>query len=305
MSLSDCALETKDLGPLYRVERKESATTFHEGALLSRGHGCSEDFIDDNASELLRNHFVWRCKIPSPFISLFRDKDHARRWAAPLITANPGMVCSLYEIDPARLAEGIIFNASQLVDVFEVRLPFAARSRTEDEYLVLQRIPKEAIEWVEEILDQSTTPPRNSGHKSARQYSAIKPAPVIMMGKYAVVSPSLPPTPTSQLGSYAVMSPSLPSTQSFGLASYAVSNSSPSLLPKSSERRPVQWQSVTMHAPKGRYKDQNIGTMVAPRRNHDEAAEAAVYDPQIRERAIAMELRDGLKEIDDREEGEI
>lgn len=59
-----------------------------------------------------------------------------------------------------------------------------------------------------------------------------------------------------------------------------------------------------MQASKGRYKDENMGTMPL-QGSHDEAIEAAVYDPRSSERAIAIELRYRREELEDREEGEI
>lgn len=120
-----------------------------------------------------------------------------------------------------------------MVQVFDVDLPLAARSTTEGEYLVLQKIPVEAITLVEEILDQSTAPPRNSGHKPARNSSTGAPAPVLMMGTYPVVSPSLPSTPTFQLDGYLITSPSMPYTPSYERSLQLLTFTSP-------KPRPVQ-----------------------------------------------------------------
>ena len=146
------------LGWLYRVQVPGSATIFVNGALVAAGSQFTDQTVIDYAPRLLHEHFLWSSNHPSPFISVFRDEDHARNWATGLVKKNAGMACTIYQVNPFQLGVNPIFDATQLVRELNIDLPDAARSQAENEYLILRSIPAEAIS----LSREGATPERLS-----------------------------------------------------------------------------------------------------------------------------------------------
>ncbi|KAF3931329.1 hypothetical protein ABW19_dt0206584 [Dactylella cylindrospora] len=109
--------------------------------------------------DAVRSHLNWESEEPSPFISTFNSKSHAVSWGLSWISKNPeeqGAV-KLVEIDPRRITTGKgtlrpILSVGDMVSEIEGLLPgFMTEDQVEDEFLVLQEIPKKAIIRVVDI----------------------------------------------------------------------------------------------------------------------------------------------------------
>ncbi|PTB68157.1 hypothetical protein BBK36DRAFT_1139660 [Trichoderma citrinoviride] len=101
--------------------------------------------IEKSFKEILEDHFKWE-HVPSCFISVLSDKEHADYWAgkAPAWLRSRGVEnpeVSISEIDTTQLPAGTyVFMAKSLVNRLDIKYKY-----WKHEYLFLHRIPHEAI----------------------------------------------------------------------------------------------------------------------------------------------------------------
>ncbi|KAL3662193.1 hypothetical protein V7S43_012992 [Phytophthora oleae] len=86
-------------------------------------------------------HLQWCSCEPTPFVSVFADKEHATKWAQRLLEHGYHDVV-LLELDSSKL--GALFNVRELVVRQEIETSLA-EYLYEDEFLVLREIPKASI----------------------------------------------------------------------------------------------------------------------------------------------------------------
>lgn len=135
---------------LYRVQYPESQTCRIERGLeaadttTSFGPGGLDEF-----RQAVQNHFTWRYRGRSPFISLFSDRSHAENWgrSEPWRGLNSRIRdWSLHTIDTSLLlGETMVFKLSRLVEDLGVTVPERARQHEHGSYICLHRIPAQAI----------------------------------------------------------------------------------------------------------------------------------------------------------------
>ncbi|KAL7811213.1 hypothetical protein V8C44DRAFT_330983 [Trichoderma aethiopicum] len=97
--------------------------------------------------EAVREHLTWKTRRKSScFMSVFSDGDHAFHWAISIAMHRypKEFEYDIIEIDTAKLPPGTrVLHAASLVNTLPVKLD--CRPPKEDEYLILHRIPHEAI----------------------------------------------------------------------------------------------------------------------------------------------------------------
>jgi hypothetical protein len=120
--------------------------------------------------ETVERHLDWGNREPTPFVSTFRDREHAINWAKLL--DNNAMVLSL-SIPVAGLY-GTIFRVRDLVQDHgvETNLP---ESMYRDEYLVLDRILHRSI--VDETSEYYRLSDTSSGDELSQYLSHLPASP--------------------------------------------------------------------------------------------------------------------------------
>ncbi|MCJ1425256.1 hypothetical protein MMC29_003144 [Sticta canariensis] len=139
---------------LYRVDYPGSRTTWtsQEGFKAtdtSRTFG-GNDLLDFKRS--IEKSFTWSCRDPSPFISLFSDREHAENWGCrePWLGNHRSERSEggwkLYVIDTTELRRTtLFFKLSSLVRGLSLDIPEMAQQHIEGAYLCLHRIPPAAV----------------------------------------------------------------------------------------------------------------------------------------------------------------
>jgi hypothetical protein len=88
--------------------------------------------------------FTWSSRVPSPFIAVFSDREHATRWAISCHQREQGQV-TLAEVDTSRLTNVRVLKLSTLVQELAIVLAEGAAQHEEGAYLCLRQIPRTAI----------------------------------------------------------------------------------------------------------------------------------------------------------------
>lgn len=136
---------------LYRIDYPGSRTTWtsQEGFKAtdtSRTFG-GKDLLDSKRS--IEKSFTWSCRDPSPFISLFSDREHAENWGCRepwLGNHRTEGGWTLYVIDTTESRRTtLFFNFSSLVRGLSLDIPERAQQHVEGAYLSLHRIPPAAV----------------------------------------------------------------------------------------------------------------------------------------------------------------
>lgn len=124
----------------------------HSGSQSSWDGHSSDLVAADSTRELpdihtlrqaAEDHFDWKCREPSCFLSVFFDEKHAHNWAKKRATKSGGFTDEIwvYEIDPTMLPAGsYIFQARTLARDLRI-----ADEASEHELLFLHRIPGQAV----------------------------------------------------------------------------------------------------------------------------------------------------------------
>ena len=137
---------------LYRVDYHGSRTIYSQTEGFLAAHRTKVyGSLDINVFRRdLEKYFTWSSQVPTPFISLFSDWDHAENWgleqpwASHVIHHRSGH-WTLRVIDTRRLVEPYIFRSEDLVNSLELKLPDEAKQHTEDTFLCLYAIPVAAV----------------------------------------------------------------------------------------------------------------------------------------------------------------
>ncbi|KAI1131603.1 hypothetical protein F5Y10DRAFT_261984 [Nemania abortiva] len=132
--------------PLWRVTHSQSQSKQDPvtGDLVASD---SDRKISDKSSlkQAVEEHFNWGSRRPSCFLSVFKNKEHARRWAKRR-ERTIGVVY-IHEIDTNRLPLGTyIFDAASLVTSLGIVHPYS-----DDELIFLHRIPSESLRKAEAL----------------------------------------------------------------------------------------------------------------------------------------------------------
>ncbi|KAF2970371.1 hypothetical protein GQX73_g3195 [Xylaria multiplex] len=134
--------------PLWRVIHSQSQSR-QDPVTKDLVAADSDREISDRLSlkQAAEEHFNWRSRRPSCFLSVFSSEQHARKWAKKRETAS-GTVY-IHEIDTTRLPPGIyIFCAVSLARKLGITHPYSA-----NEFVFLHRIPSESIRHTRSLDD--------------------------------------------------------------------------------------------------------------------------------------------------------
>ncbi|KYG47140.1 hypothetical protein M433DRAFT_516166 [Acidomyces richmondensis BFW] len=101
------------------------------------------------------NQFIRRDRAPTPWITVFADREHAIHFASQ--TNGP---VRIYVVDTSRLRGTRVFQIATLVRAFELNIPDGATEHATHGYLILHRIPAEAVGEMEYVESSKSVPAR-------------------------------------------------------------------------------------------------------------------------------------------------
>ena len=127
----------------YRVQYPTSHTIHDETGLSARGT-ISSNPDEDEFKDLVAKAFIWGSDVPSPFIKVFSEKDHAENWALKWLDVEDER-CSLLTIESCQLDSVKVFKVSTLVNNLGINLPDGALQHKKGAYLCVHRIPARAV----------------------------------------------------------------------------------------------------------------------------------------------------------------
>ncbi|WEW61790.1 hypothetical protein PRK78_007286 [Emydomyces testavorans] len=144
--MNDCRVPKGHVPPrLYYVRHARSqAYDDFSGGFRARDYGRFYPYSDTQAefSKSVENHLDWSSREPSPYLSVMSDRNHADNFAL-VMQSRTGYVAEVYEINARRLNTSYIFNVPYLME--ELRLSVRPDAMNASEYLVLHRIPGQAV----------------------------------------------------------------------------------------------------------------------------------------------------------------
>jgi hypothetical protein len=135
---------------VYRIHYKESQTPWCPNC----GFRAASEFIPRRIAGLenaVSNHLDWyHRQYKSPFISTFRHKRHAMRWANRWMAQNEGSCwIDAIRVDPGD--EVRVFRVKSLVENLNIGTHNLDPAQYHSEYLFLHRIPEELVVWRKEL----------------------------------------------------------------------------------------------------------------------------------------------------------
>lgn len=133
----------------YRVVFHDSWTSFSEHSGL-QAPIVTHSFSDDNLREFVECHIDWNSGMVSPFISLFLDRDHAKKWGHKGLGKHGRTTFELVTVDLGLVQD--VYSMRMLVETLSI----ATRLRPEQyagEVLVLHRVAPRAV------IDRAKWPP--------------------------------------------------------------------------------------------------------------------------------------------------
>ena len=140
---------------LWRVQHNESRASFERNGDLV---AALSNYIGGNESTF-RNHLTMHLrwgysKVESPFLSVFGDREEAMRWARARqdwLDKQTSVYASvkLFQINCCSLRQSVVFRVDDLL----ARLDISLDRDTSHEYLILHRIPANAIRLDVDISD--------------------------------------------------------------------------------------------------------------------------------------------------------
>ncbi|KAG8852732.1 hypothetical protein FRB91_006066 [Serendipita sp. 411] len=132
---------------LYGVDYPGSQTAYSE----EEGFQADSDFTPYYTTGLrnaVEYHLDWQCRIPSPFISTFSNREHARNWARTWRENNDNEMCYIVEMR-IKANDGVtVFRLADLVNELDIPTSLHA-SQYRSEYLCFRHIPAETVVRVE------------------------------------------------------------------------------------------------------------------------------------------------------------
>jgi len=129
----------------HRVQYPGSQTTYNESGLSARD---TTSFYPEDRTKFrdsVAEAFKWSSRIPSPYVAVFSEKDHAQNWALRWTDRN-GPDCEVVTIDSRELDGVYIFKLSTIVDELNIALPNGASQHEKGAYLCLHRVPAKAVQ---------------------------------------------------------------------------------------------------------------------------------------------------------------
>lgn len=139
------------MGPykFYRVEDEDSRAEYVENAgLWAENTATRVDFrsYDETLFEQVGRHLDWANREPTPFISMYGDKDVAEREANRRVRDGKQNV-RVYTINMRMLEKNQCEyrNARRLADKLRLYIPKHAWNNSKYEYICLHHVPQVAI----------------------------------------------------------------------------------------------------------------------------------------------------------------
>lgn len=128
---------------LYRVQYDGCQTNHDGNGLHAKDRSRLPSTLPDFARSI-ENHFTWRCKTSSRYITLFSDEVHARNWASSR-SRSTGHLYNLITISTFHLSQSKLFKLSNLVAGLNLEIPDGAAQHIPGAYLCLHCVPSHAI----------------------------------------------------------------------------------------------------------------------------------------------------------------
>jgi len=137
---------------LYRIKYPGSRTAYsdNEGFAAADETKIYKTGEEDEFKQDVEKQFTWGCRDPSPFISLFSDREHAENWGqkepwrGKLPSAGSDQ-WSLCIIDTKVLGDAYFFRLSEVVEGLNLEIPKKAAQHISGAYLCLHKVPAIAI----------------------------------------------------------------------------------------------------------------------------------------------------------------
>lgn len=143
------ACRLSELPPIfYRVQYDGCSTSrCDDGSFLAADTTAVYQDKDLAAfAQSVINQFIRYDRAPTPWITVFADREYADHFA--LQTNGP---VKTYIVHSNRLRGARVFQIATLVRAFELQLPDGTTEHATHGYLILHRIPAEAVEEVEDM----------------------------------------------------------------------------------------------------------------------------------------------------------
>jgi hypothetical protein len=145
VNMDDFRLIASDIpARLYRVTYPNSTPFSKTTGFKAREQSPVNLASPDQLRTAVEFAFTWSSRVPSPFIAVFSEKDHAKRWAISCCQRGEINV-AVVEIDAAKLTDIKVLKLSTLVRELDVRLSDGAAQHESGAYLCLKEIPPKAI----------------------------------------------------------------------------------------------------------------------------------------------------------------
>lgn len=128
---------------LYRIDYPGAQATYDSES----GFQAAGSFTPYHVTGLRRAveyHLNWRSRIPSPFISAFRNRQHAENWANVWRGNNDYQRCYMIEMRIDADDGVVLFRLGYLVDRLGISTPLLP-SQYSSEYLCFRQIPAEVV----------------------------------------------------------------------------------------------------------------------------------------------------------------
>ncbi|CAK4034884.1 Hypothetical predicted protein [Lecanosticta acicola] len=133
---------------LWRVQYTGTNTISNDSGLWA-AETTSSSFSWHAFRRRVINHFTWKNRYPSPFISFFSEEDHAKNWAEKMRQAGREDVEILCVDTQEDCMEGIyVFKLSEMVRnlrIWRSSLAKPARQHLKNGFFCLHHVPREAI----------------------------------------------------------------------------------------------------------------------------------------------------------------
>jgi hypothetical protein len=149
----------------YRVTYPNSTPFSETTGFEARNQSLVNLESPDRLREAIKYAFTWSSRVPSPFIAVFSERDHAERWAISYHRRHQGNV-AVVEIDTSKLTNVKVLRLSTVVQALGIILGDGAAQHELGAYLCLKAIPPRAIMSVTPVSEllserESRSKPRN------------------------------------------------------------------------------------------------------------------------------------------------
>jgi hypothetical protein len=128
----------------YRVTYPNSTPFSETTGFEARNQSLVNLESTDRLRVAVESAFTWSSRSPSPFIAVFSERDHAKRWAISYDRRDQGDV-AVVEIDTSKLTNIKVLRLSTVVQALKINLSDGAAQHKLGAYLCLKTIPPQAI----------------------------------------------------------------------------------------------------------------------------------------------------------------